>query len=107
MRHIFRKPSVVFVLLFMSIFLILLFIPIPLLDAEIVFNNGVSEWTVPTKMSFSHFVGIGISEKDLVDVKSYGLTSNGYFLAALFTIAFPLLIAYRVHIANQLEEQKK
>ena len=91
----------VFVLTLILVSTILFTLPINLFDGEVVYDvNGV-EFTEPIKMSLSYFIGLGISNEDLVDVKSFHLVGMGYFMVFLMLIAFPALIAYRVWIGNQ------
>lgn len=101
MKEIIRKPLVVFVLVFIFVSTILFTIPINLFDGEVVFSINGMERTEPMKMSLSYFIGLGISDEDLVDVKSFHLVGMGYFMVFLMLIAFPALIAYRVWIGNQ------
>ncbi|ASS50242.1 MAG: hypothetical protein A3D31_11795 [Candidatus Fluviicola riflensis] len=101
MKEIIRKPMAVFVLTLILVSTILFTIPINLFDGEVVFSvNGV-ERTEPVKMSLSYFIGLGISDEDLQDVKSFHLVGMGYFMVVLMFVAFPALIAYRVWISNQ------
>ena len=58
-------------------------------------------------MSLSYFIGIGASPEDLKDVVGFRLLPMGYFLVFLMLFALPILIAYRVHVSNQLEAQKE
>lgn len=101
MKEIIRKPIAVFVLTLILVSTILFTLPINLFDGEVIYNvNGV-EFSKPVKMSLSYFIGLGISEKDLVDVKSFHLVGMGYFMVVLMFAAFPTLIAYRVWIGNK------
>lgn len=104
MRNALRRPWISGLLVFSAITIVLLFVPLSLFDAEITFNNGISRWTVATKMSYAHLFGIGIDASDLQDVESYQFTPGGYLLAVLLNIGFPILIGYRVHIANLVEK---
>jgi hypothetical protein len=104
MREIIRKPIVVFFLAMICLSAIFFFIPVNVFDGEYTFRvNGVT-FTEKTKMSLSYFIGIGASPEELKDVVSFRLVPMGYFMAFLLIGAFPALIAYRVHIANQQEK---
>lgn len=96
-----RKPIVVFFIAAILLSSIFFLIPINIFDGEYTFNvNGIIT-KIPTKMSLSYFIGIGASPEETKDVVEFKLLPMGYFLAFLMLFAFPALIAYRVHIANQ------
>lgn len=97
----FRNPFVVFLIATVIISSIFFLIPINIFDGEYTFNvNGIIT-KIPAKMSLSYFIGIGASAEETKDVVDFKLLPMGYFLAFLMLVAFPALIAYRVHIANQ------
>ena len=100
-----RKPTVSFFVAMISIAAILFLIPISLFDGEVLFSH-TSTWQ-PLKLSLSYFIGIGVSQEDLAGVEDFRLVGMGYILAVLLLFAFPLLIAYRVHIANINEARKR
>lgn len=107
MRQFFRNPVAVAILMMVLFAMILFGIPINLFDGEITFNvNGVV-FTEKAKLSLSYFIGIGASGEELKDVQEFHLTGMGYFFAFLLLIALPILIGYRVWIANQAEKYTK
>jgi hypothetical protein len=102
-----RKPVVVFFIAMIGLSAVFFLVPINLFDAEYTFNvNGIST-VAEAKMSLSYFIGIGASPEDLKDVVGFRLLPMGYFLVFLMLFALPVLIAYRVHVGNQLEAQKE
>lgn len=103
-RFTLRNPWVSGLLVFLLITSVLTFIPISIFDAEITFNNGLNTWTVPTKLSYAHFLNMGGSNKDMIDVERVYFTAGGYLLAFLLNIGLPILIGYRIHIANEMEK---
>ena len=105
MKEFFRNPVAVFFIAMVVIAAILFLIPINLFDGEVLFTHS-KQWE-PIKLSLSYFVGIGASEADLAGVQDFRLVGMGYVLAGLLLIAFPLLIAYRVRIANESEKRKR
>jgi energy-converting hydrogenase Eha subunit F len=107
MMPIWRKPYFVFAVSLVVLAVVFLLIPVPLFDGEVIFNNGISEWTVQTKMTLAQVLKIGVNEAELVDVKAYYPILQGYVLLALMLIGFPALVAYRFHILNKTEAKKK
>lgn len=102
-----RKPVIVFFLTMIGLSAVFFLIPINIFDGEYTFKvNGIT-FSEEAKMSLSYFVGVGVNPEDLKDVVGFRLLPMGYFLVFLMLIAFPILIAYRVHVANQLEAQKE
>jgi len=102
MRSTLRKPIVVFFLAVFVLSAIFFLIPINLFDGEMVFE-GIAE-PVQAKLSLSYFIGIGASKEETAGVLDFYLLPMGYFLAFLMLIALPVLIAYRVHVANQQQK---
>lgn len=107
MQKLLYNPLFLFLIAFSVIFSVLFFIPISIFDAEIIFNDQISEWTVPTKMNLKNALGFGLTATDLEDVKDFYVTGKGYFLIALLTIALPVLITYRIRLAQKQSAQKK
>jgi hypothetical protein len=106
MKTILRNPVAVFFIAMAVIAAILFFIPVNLFDGEVIYKDPMGTYTKPLKLSLSYFIGIGVSPADLKDVVGFRLVGMGYLLAFLIIFALPLLIAYRVRVANQLEKRK-
>lgn len=106
MSPLWRKPWFIFLLGFTIITLVFYFVPLALFDGEVIFNNEVTEWKVPTKLTLKQITGIGITEEELKDVKTYYLVSQGYLLLFLMLLGFPALLAYRFHILNKTEKKE-
>jgi hypothetical protein len=100
-----RNPVVVFFVAMLVIAGILFFVPLNLFDGEILMK-GTTTW-IPWKLSLSNFIGIGTEDAASQGVADFRLVGMGYVLAGLLILAFPLLIAYRVRLANEQEARKK
>lgn len=96
-----KKPIVVFILGVVLMATFFFVVPINLFDGEVHFDTGLQQMTEPTKLALSYFIGIGISEGDLVDVVSFNLRPAGYAVAAIFILGIPGLFAYRTHLKNK------
>jgi hypothetical protein len=86
---------ITFLVCFLIITLPLILFPINLFDGEIIYKNGVIE---QAPLSLSYFFGIGYEVSDMTSVASFHLVPKGYFLAIIFTIGLPALIAYRIYL---------
>lgn len=107
MNSFFSKPIVVYFLATIMLSAVFFLIPINIFDGVYTFKvNGIT-FAAEAKMSLSYFIGIGAVPSDLQDVVSFKLLPMGYLLVFLFLVALPILIAYRVHIANILREKKE
>ena len=107
MNSFFSKPIVVYFLATIILSAVFFLIPINIFDGIYTYKvNGIT-FAAEVKMSLSYFIGIGANPADMKDVVSYELKPMGYFLVFLFLVALPILIAYRVHIANILKEKNK
>ena len=106
MTPIWRKPYFVFGACLLVLLVVFLLVPLALFDGEVIFNNGISEWKVQTKMTLSQVLRIGVGENELQDVKAYYPILQGYVLLVLMFIGFPALLAYRFHILNKTEAAK-
>jgi hypothetical protein len=88
---------VTFIVCFLIISIPLTLFPVNLFDGEIVYKNGIVE---PRPLSLSYFFGLGYDAKDMEAVASFHLVMKGYFLAFIFTIGIPSLIAYRIYLTK-------
>jgi len=107
MRQFLRNPVAVFFIAMVVIAAILFLIPINLFDGEVMYKDSLGTYSKPLKLSLSYFIGIGVSPQDLKDVVGFRLVGMGYLLAFLLIVALPLLIGYRVNVANKLESRKR
>ena len=80
---------------------------IQIFDGEIVLVKGVSDITVPMKLSLSYFIGIGFESGDLDGVKDFYLVRTGYFNAVLIILALPALLSYRLYLSKKNKDLKK
>jgi hypothetical protein len=95
-----RNPWVIFLLSFFAVSIPLCIFPINLFQGEVIMMDGLMEAKVQAPLSLSYFFGLGYSEEDMLGIKDFYLLPLGYLLAATFTLGFPALIAYRVHLRN-------
>lgn len=95
-----KNPIVLFLSLATILALIFFLLPINLFDGEIIYTEGLREIVVQTPLSLSYFIGIGYDEVDMVNVESFRLTMKGYFMAFIFILGLPGLLAYRMHLKS-------
>lgn len=106
MKSIFRKPAVVFLTAFLVLSAIFFLIPVNVFDAEYIYNvNGITA-VRQSQVSLSYFIGISESPQPVQYLVSVRLLPMGYFMVFLFLVALPLLIAYRVKLANQNDNDR-
>lgn len=98
MRTFFKNPLLVFISSFAIIALPLFLLPLNLFEGEIVYEQGISVQKIQAPLSLSYLIGIGYEESEMVGVKTFYLLPRGYFLAAIFLLGFPALLAYRAHL---------
>jgi hypothetical protein len=77
-------------------------IALPLFLLPINLFNGKVEIEVNSKtvveeapLSLSYFIGLGYEPIDMMGVKNYYLTTEGYLLVVIFLIGIPALVALR------------
>ena len=56
-----------------------------------------------TRLSLSYFIGLGYDESEMVYVKDFYLTTKGIFMAVIFIIGFPALLAFRLYLKRDLK----
>ncbi len=95
------KPIVVFIITFLAIALPLFLLPINLFPGEAIQQIGMIEHPIKLPLSLSYFIGIGYEPQDLEGIKDFYLLPQGYALAFCFLIGFPVILAFRVHIARK------
>lgn len=100
MKSKLSQPWFIFMISFLAIALPLCIFPINLFQGEIILMEGMVETKIQAPLSLSYFLGLGYEEEDMIGIKDFYLTTGGYILAALFTLGFPALIAFRVHLRN-------
>jgi hypothetical protein len=95
-----KKPIAIFFATVVILGLVFFLFPINLFDGKIVYQEGLKEYTLDAPLSLSYFIGLGYDEADMVGVKSFYLTTKGIVMALIFTLGFPALLAFRVHLRN-------
>lgn len=94
------KPLAIFLVTVLVLGLFFFLFPINLFDGKIVYQDGLKDFTVDAPLSLSYFIGLGYDEADMAGVKSFYLTTKGIIMAIIFTLGFPALLAFRVHLRN-------
>ena len=95
-----KKPIAIFLATVVILGLMFFLFPINLFDGKIVYQEGLKEYTLDAPLSLSYFIGLGYDEADMAGVKSFYLTTKGIIMAVIFTLGFPALLAFRVHLRN-------
>ena len=75
-------------------------VPLPIFDGKIVFESEWQSFEAEAPLSLSYFIGIGVSEGDMDGVKDFYLTGKGMFMACIFIMGFPALLAYRRYLKS-------
>lgn len=99
-----KNPLVVFAVCFATIALPLFTLPINFFQGEIVYAQGLMEKKVQAPLSLSYFIGLGYKKVDMTGVKDFYLTAKGFILAAILLVGIPGLIAYRIHLGKNNQE---
>jgi hypothetical protein len=95
------SPLLIFIVLALVVAALLFTLPLNLFPGEITYQKGLSTYTLKDRnLSLSYFIGMGLNEGDLDNVKSFKLTAWGYALAACYILLLPGIIAYRVYISQ-------
>lgn len=74
--------------------------PINFFDGAIVLENGIQTMTVERPLSLSYFIGLGYDEQDMDIVRDFYLKPKGWFMAFVFIVGIPALVAYRFYLAR-------
>ena len=96
-----KKPILIFLGMFLVLLCIFFLFPINLFDGVIVYEEPHRSYEIETRLSLSYFIGMGYDLADMTYVKSFYLTSKGWFMAFLFVVGIPLLVAYRVWLGER------
>ncbi len=99
-----KSPLFVFAVCFAAIALPLFTLPINFFQGEIVYAQDLMEKKVQAPLSLSYFIGLGYHKTDMIGVKDFYLTAKGYLLAAILLFGIPGLIAYRIHLGKNSQE---
>ena len=93
-----KKPLTIFVATVVVLLLVFFLLPINIFDGEIIYLEEHREFVVKAPLSLSYFIGLGYDEADMVNIKSYYLTTKGIVMAFIFIFGFPALLAYRIYL---------
>lgn len=93
-----KKPWILFFSLSLVLAAIFFLFNIAIFDGKIEFTGVEGSFVLDAKLSLSYFIGIGIEPEDMVDVKDFYLTGQGIFMAFVFILGLPALLAYRIRL---------
>jgi hypothetical protein len=106
MSQIFKKPFLVFLILFLGLTGLFCFLPINIFDGEIMYQQGITKWVEPRPLSLYFLLGLEEYQTNLnleypgaIVVSKY-LTAKGYAIAVIFMLGIPSLVGYRIHLQN-------
>ncbi|OFZ66698.1 MAG: hypothetical protein A3D92_19810 [Bacteroidetes bacterium RIFCSPHIGHO2_02_FULL_44_7] len=98
--HRMKKPWILFFSLSLVLASIFFFFNVAIFDGKIEFDGPDGGFVMDAKLSLSYFIGIGIEPEDMVGVKDFYLTAQGIFMAFVFILGLPALLAYRMRLKN-------
>lgn len=96
-----KKPLAVFLISTIILASCFFLLPINLFDGVIEYEEAFRSYSVNTRLSLSYFIGIGYDPEDLLNVKRFYLTGQGVFMAFVFIIGIPALIAFRLYLRTK------
>lgn len=97
MKSLKEKPLLIFIILFLIVSIPLWTLPINLFPGVIIQGSGLQENVLEAPLSLSYFIGMGMNEGDLNEIKDFYLKPTGYMLAFIFTVGIPALVAFRFY----------
>ena len=106
MKKILSNPKLLFISLVIFFLCIFFLFPINLFDGEIIYQKGLVTITEKRPISLSYFIGMGYDKEDMVGIKDFHLVPVGYFIASVFIVGIPGLIAYRVYLSKKFKKEK-
>ena len=107
MQSLFKKPLFVFCLAVIFIAIPLFIFPINFFDGEIIMKNGLSETKMEAPLSLSYFIGFGFNSIDMEGIKDFYLLPKGYLLAFCIILGCPVIVTYRIFLAQKKKKKGK
>lgn len=97
------KKKVIILFLGLSFLLAAIFFlfPINLFDGVIIEKHGLQRIVHERPLSLSYFIGLGYEESDMEFIEDFYLTGKGIFMAFVFILGLPALLAYRVYLKSK------
>lgn|SRR5690606_25186430 len=99
-----KKVWVIFASTSLLLAAIFFLFPINLFDGVIIEQRGELVLTHHRPLSLSYFIGMGYDESDMEFITDYYLTKKGIFMAIVFILGLPALLAYRLHLKSRSAE---
>lgn len=96
-----KKIWVIFATTSLVLAAIFFLFPINLFDGVIIEQRGELELRHQRPLSLSYFIGMGYDESDMEFIKDFYLTTKGVFMAVVFILGLPALLAYRIHLKSK------
>ncbi len=96
-----KKPLIIFIGLTLVLTAFFFLFPISIFDGVVVVEEPHRSYTIEAPLSLSYFIGIGYEPSDVEYVKDFYLTGKGWFMAIIFTMGFPALVAYRMYLKQR------
>jgi len=95
MKSLILQPLLVFFATMFLIALPLFLLPINLFNGKVEIEVNSKTVVEEAPLSLSYFIGLGYEPIDMMGVKNYYLTTEGYLLVVIFLIGIPALVALR------------
>lgn len=104
-----KKIVFIFSAVFGIVLCLLFFLPIPLFDGVIYYEKELVSFSREAKLSLSYFLNIGTENLVLNGIAPtrFELAGIGYLLVVLIPVGIPALVAYRVHLSNEVKRHQK
>ena len=99
-----KKIWVIFAITSLVLAAIFFLFPINLFDGVIIEQRGELVLRHQRPISLSYFIGMGYDESDMEFIKDFYLTTKGIFMAVVFILGLPALLAYRIYLKSKSAE---
>ncbi|AEA42307.1 hypothetical protein [Fluviicola taffensis] len=102
MKKLVEKPFLIGILVSVLLFIVCLFIRIPMYDGIFYYDNALVHFQLESKIALSYFMGIGLDKASVngVPPTHFEFKPIGYVLFALIHIGLPALIIIRFKLSN-------
>jgi len=96
-----KTPVLIFVVTMVVLSAVFFFFPIKIFDGEVIYEVDNVHKVLSGKLSLSYFIGFGYEPTDIVGVKDFYLTKQGWLMAFVVLIGFPFLLALRFYLRSK------
>jgi hypothetical protein len=90
-----KKSLLVFFIAQFLIAIPLFLFPINLFKGKVEIEINGKTATEEAPLSLSYFIGKGYEPSEMIDIKKFYLTTEGYLMAFVFLVGIPTLVALR------------